>query len=95
MKKLKVIAVVSGILTLLQLLWPVILGLIFKIGVSGVKNASAIGIIGGADGPTSVYVTGKIAHFAIASRYLFLFLSALAFVVSIVLLILKSKKSGK
>ena len=95
MKKLKVIAIVSGFLTLVQLLWPVILGIIFKIGVLGVKNAGAIGVIGGADGPTSVYVAGKIALFAVALRYLFLFLSALAFAVSVVLLFVKSRKDSE
>lgn len=37
-----------------------------------VDKASSIGIIGGADGPTAIYVTGKLSPYAFADIFLLL-----------------------
>ena len=90
MKKLKIILFVSGALTLLQLLpylfagWP-LLRLVFT------SDASAIGIIGGADGPTSIIVAKKLPGVLAFLQRLFFPACAATFLVSLALLIKKSK----
>lgn len=89
MKKLKIVAIISGVLTAVQL-FPVIMAavsmgkLFFELNTS---KAGAIGIIGGADGPTAIYYTSITSDFLIIARYAFLIACVLTFIVSIVLLI--------
>lgn len=94
MKKLKITAVISGILTLLQL-FPVIMPVILlgRLWLSE-PNASAIGIIGGADGPTAVYVSGIFPTLVVIARYAFFAVCALTFIISIALLIRKKNKNN-
>lgn len=86
MKKYKIAAIISGVLTLLQLvpifMWGISLGA-FKL-----TEASAVGIIGGADGPTAIYTTAvEIPLFFIIARYVFLAVCFLVFAASIAILI--------
>ncbi len=62
----KIAAFVSGFLALFTFFFPHLLKLWliwrFKLdfgSISGVEEASSIGIIGGADGPTAVYLTSS------------------------------------
>ena len=54
-KVVSIVAIVAGVLTLLSVVAPMILGLIFK-----AQAASSVGIIGGADGPTAIMLVGVI-----------------------------------
>ena len=56
-KALSIISIIAGGLVLLSVVAPVIIGAVLKAQTA----ASSIGIIGGADGPTSIYVSGKLA----------------------------------
>ena len=54
-KVVSIVAIVAGVLTLLSVVAPMILGLILK-----AQAASSVGIIGGADGPTAIMLVGVI-----------------------------------
>lgn len=56
MRVLKFVAIISGFLTVLLIIIPFIL---LKILGISIKSAGSIGIIGGADGPTAVFVTNS------------------------------------
>lgn len=94
MKKLKIIALISGVLTAVQL-FPVIIAAVslgkhfFELTTS---KAGAVGIIGGADGPTAIYYTSITSDFLIIARYVFLVICVLTFIVSVALLIKNRNK---
>ena len=54
-KVISIITIVSGSLVLLSVAAPMIMGAILK-----AQEASTVGIIGGADGPTAVMLVGVI-----------------------------------
>lgn len=59
-KPLKTIAVISGIMTILQFIYPIVVKImlkyIFHQDIGSLDTASSVGIIGGADGPTAIFV---------------------------------------
>jgi len=54
-KALSIISIIAGSLMLLSVVAPMIIGAILE-----AKATGAIGIIGGADGPTAIFVAGKL-----------------------------------
>lgn len=86
MKKVKIIAIISGVLTAAQLL-PAFMSVVWLAQFRS-KDAGAIGIIGGADGPTAIY-TVAVAELPILiiARYVFFAACVLTFIVSTALLI--------
>ena len=56
-KVISIIAIVAGVLVLLSVAAPIIVGAILEIQMKA-QVAGSVGIIGGADGPTAVMVTG-------------------------------------
>ena len=56
-KAISIIAIVVGGMVLLSVAAPVIIGAILEFQMKA-QIAGAVGIIGGADGPTSIMVTG-------------------------------------
>lgn len=46
------------------------LGLAVKMGARGGKRAASIAVIGGADGPTSIFLAGKVSNGAVVVLFL-------------------------
>lgn len=55
-KVLSIISIIAGCVVLLGVATPLIVGLIFKAQTA----ASTVSIIGGADGPTAIFLAGTI-----------------------------------
>jgi Na+-transporting methylmalonyl-CoA/oxaloacetate decarboxylase beta subunit len=99
-KILKSVAVITGILTGLEILYyifyPLVLRLYlnrkFDIDIENNTSAGSIGIIGGADGPTAIFVKNNNIRIIDILGYGFGVVCAAVFVVSVVLMI-KAKKS--
>ncbi len=75
-KLLFVVSIIAGILILISVVIPVIIGTIDKAQAS-------IGVIGGADGPTSVVVAGVIGTFGFGSLILRMLFGVLLIVIGI------------
>lgn len=86
----KAIAIVVSSLIFLQII-PYIISGVSSMGLR-VKNASAIGIIGSADGPTAVYVSGAVPPITIV-RYALSVVCAMVFIVSSTVLLLSHRKT--
>lgn len=75
-KLLFVVSIVAGSLILLSVVIPIIIGAFDK-------TQSSIGVIGGADGPTSIVVTGVIDTFGFGSSILKMLLGIFLIVIGI------------
>lgn len=68
MKKIiSIISIIIGVLLIVKAAAPMLGSAIMRIQVS---DASTIGIIGGADGPTSVFIAGRIGHGSVMTEFL-------------------------
>lgn len=67
-----------------------VIGIIFAaLGINAkIKGAAAIGVIGGADGPTSVFIAGKVGD----GFGLSIILAGIVLVIAGAIMIIKSKK---
>ena len=68
-KVISIIAIVAGGLILLSVAAPVLIGAILEFQMKA-QVASSVGIIGGADGPTAVFVAGKLGIWSVIMEVL-------------------------
>lgn len=95
MKKLKITAIISGTLTFLQALPSLISAVLSWFSLlPNIRVASSIGVIGGADGPTSIFVATLFPTYIVVARQVFFIACMLTFVVSMVLIAIKSRKKN-
>ena len=87
-KVLRIIAIISGVVSIVLALSPIIENLMIKhmIGqyAANLNNASTIGIIGGTDGPTAIFVT-QPSTFHLVLRYGITAICAMISILSIML----------
>jgi len=86
----KTVAIISGVMTILSVLYPAGLKLILKFMLSqdagNLNTASSIGIIGGADGPTAVFIASNSGIPHLISWFGFTAICAMISIVSFLLM---------
>ena len=87
------LTIITTIITIVSASWEFIMRMYiqyrFQISTDNYNSASSIGIIGGADGPTAIFLSGK--QYSSIITLLFALLSA----VGIIYLILTSKRNHR
>ncbi|MDF2686457.1 MAG: sodium ion-translocating decarboxylase subunit beta [Clostridia bacterium] len=90
-RALKIICTISGIFTILGIAYPSILKFIICLKMEkeyNINHASSIGIIGGADGPTAIFIADKNP----ALEYVILSITSIITVISLIILIKRKLK---
>lgn len=79
-----IITIVTSIITIVSVSWEFIIRMYlqYRFQITTDNNASSIGIIGGADGPTSIYLSGS--PYSSIITIIFALLSALAIIFLVV-----------
>jgi Na+-transporting methylmalonyl-CoA/oxaloacetate decarboxylase beta subunit len=90
-KALKIISAAGGIFTLSCLFCPAVIKFIIISKMKktyNINHASSIGIIGGADGPTAIFISNR-NH---ALKYIILTITSIITVISFIILIIRKIK---
>jgi len=77
-----VCALVAIASALFNSLLPLYLAYKFNVGMGNIKNASSIGIIGGSDGPTAIFISGQSNPYLITIIFAFLAVVGVVFLIA-------------